>query len=267
MKEETCDASHCAHNRIRTNTVLLSPFVHTMAGGGFRTHIPASREIQIAVGLCIVNCNPPRVGDRTTTGESGHDINTSVCHMKPLSEEDADTVLNMVPPVLRNNPGTPQRANALYRLSKQANVDPTVRMALQADAEVRRDEGTLMWYVSPGGSIIKGQSNANKLIAFVNSNMHRNYWTKWYDMTGREQQEWVRAWNRANQTHLQNVNFTRGLRGTDLGALNNQVTLAQGMTNSPSLADRRPDNHPLGQDVWDATAQQSGTARRLDFNN
>lgn len=75
---------------------------------------------------------------------------------------------------------------------------------------------------------------------------------KWYNLTGREQYEWYRAWERANRTHLRAGAETKGLRGTDLSRITTQAELNTAMTFSPSLSRReRPTGHLVTQHDWD----------------
>ena len=76
------------------------------------------------------------------------------------------------------------------------------------------------------------------------------YRCKWYDMTGREQSEWIKVWEDNNRPHEEMKDLTRGLRGTDP----NEVTgenLAQVLAVSPSFRKRRPAGHEVSQATVD----------------
>ena len=78
---------------------------------------------------------------------------------------------------------------------------------------------------------------------------------KWYNLTGREQYEWYDAYNRSNKTHLRNEAETRGLRGTNLNDITDQVSLVAAMDRSPSLAHRHPHAHVIPQHQWNDVVQ------------
>ena len=96
------------------------------------------------------------------------------------------------------------------------------------------------------------------LISFVYENMDNGYRIQWPDLTGREQGEWIARWEDSNRDYQRAAALTRGLRGTDIDALQTRAAVVAAMRNSPSLARRRPNNHVISEDDWAAAATEAG---------
>ena len=124
-------------------------------------------------------------------------------------------------------------------------------LAAQQPAIPLESLDSITYYVTTGNPLFTGKPGCNKFISFVYLNMDDGFRVKWYNLTGREQYEWYRAYERSNGTHLRNVAETRGLRGTNVNDITDQVSLTRAMENSPSLATRYPQGHVISPQEWD----------------
>ena len=217
----------------------------------FQVDVHCSPEIQEAVGLRKATCEVPRTGDKTRPGEHNYNQNSSWCIQDSFTTEGASTIWNMIPPEKRNAPADKHEAYQLALLAKNANKKPSSGVRkLIPDCDAKRFGTT--FYITPGSGLFEGFRASHKLISFVYTNMDDNSREKWYNLTGREQFEWYRTWERAGRTHLRVPNETIGLRGTDLNRIKSQSDLNDAMIFSPSLGRRRrPTNHPVTQNDWD----------------
>jgi hypothetical protein len=111
------------------------------------------------------------------------------------------------------------------------------------------------FYVAPGGPIIEGVTSSHRFIAFIYNNMDvpRIAWPK---LTGEQQWEWYTAWERNGRGWTRSRNETLGLRGTNCQEITTSAELRRAMIVSPSLAERRPDVHPLPNNTWTRTRRQ-----------
>lgn len=217
----------------------------------FQVDVDCSPEIQEAVGLRKAMCETPRVGDKTRPGEHNYNQNSSWCIQDSFTTEGASTLWGMVSPEKKNAPADKHEAYQLALLAKNANKKPSSAVRkLVPDCE-KKGFGTT-FYIAPGSGLFEGFRASHKFIAFLFANMDDNACEKWYNMTGREQYEWYRAWERAGRTHLRTPDKTIGLRGTDLNRIKTQADLNNAMIFSPSLGRRnRPTGHAVTQDEWD----------------
>ena len=217
----------------------------------FNVDVHCSPEIQEAVGLRKAMCEVPRVGEKTRPGEQNYHQNSSWCLSETFTTDGARTIWNMIPDARKNNPGNRNTAYQLALLAKNANVDPTPGMTRLIPNAADKGFGQ-SFYVAPGSGLFEGLRASHRFISFVHTNQDDISREKWFNMTGREQFEWYRAWERAGRTHLRNEAETNGLRGTDLGRITTRQELNNAMVLSPSLGRRgRPNGHAVNQNDWD----------------
>lgn len=223
----------------------------------FNADIHCTPEIQEAVGLRKATCEVPRVGEKTRPGEQNYNQNSSHCVSETFTTAGARTIWNLIPAAAKNNPHDANVARHLALLANNANVEPTPGIIALVPRAADKSFGT-KFYIAPGSGLFEGMRASHRFIAFVYVNMDDNVREKWYNLTGREQFEWYRAWERANRTHLRNAAATKGLRGTDLRRITTTAELGAVLTRSPSLGRReRPTGHPINQNDW------NGVVRRL----
>ena len=222
----------------------------------FNVDTHCTPEIQDAVGLRKAMCEVPRVGDKTCPGEQSYNQNSSWCISDTFTKDGARVLWNMITPARKNAPANREAAYWLALLAKIAERDPTPGMLDEIPNAGDKSFG-VKFYVAPGSPLFEGFRSSHKFIAFVFTNMDDNSRVKWYNLTGREQYEWYRAWERAGRTHLAAPNETIGLHGTDLNRITNQAELNAAMLFSPSLGRRtRPANHAVTQHDWDEVRQR-----------
>lgn len=208
-----------------------------------------TREIQRAVGLQVMNCPVPRLGNRTREGARGFDINSSRVHMNPMPVGRALLAYNAIPQATKDNPGNPDLADAIAMLARNAGQQiPPGCQQLLPNGQPTIEE--LACIVTPGSPIILGRGASSRYIMFLYQNTDTGYRIKYYNMTGREQYEWHDAWVRCGRTHIRVEAETRGLRGTDLNVITTAAQLQAALVRSPSLADRRPANHNIADPQW-----------------
>jgi hypothetical protein len=218
-----------------------------------------SRRIQGAVGVESPTINIPRAGDKSTAGDGGHDITHVHTHMSPIPSASAKIIWDLIDDNVKLNPANRQQAVALHQLANNAGYGPTTGMNREIPHDVVvRDCFPVTIYQSVGGIMILGKESVPKFISFVYKNMdpspHR---VKWYDLTGREQCEWIEVWMELGQPHDRRADMTVGLRGTDVLRIHTEAALQQAMQRSPTLVNRRPANHPdLTEDQFDNCNRQ-----------
>lgn len=222
----------------------------------FNTDTHCTTEIQIAVGLRKAHCDLPRIGDKTCPGDMSHDMNSCWCVQDSFTTQGATTLWNTIPQATKNQPPNAHVAYQLCLLAKIAGQDATPRMRHFVPNFDRANFGKT-FYVAPGSALFEGFRASHRFIAFLFVNMDDVARVKWYNMTGREQYEWYRAWERAGRTHTRVTNETDGLKGTDLARITTQAELTAAMIRSPSLGRRhRPNGHAIIQADWDETVQR-----------
>ena len=227
----------------------------------FKANKHCNRRIQQTFGCTAPTVTIPRAGDKSTQSESDFDI-THVCtHMAPLPTESARIIWRLLTDEVKNNPPNLETAIALHQLANNAAFGPTNGMLNRIPTErAIKDCFPVTVYQSVGGHIIIGKESVPKFISFVYTNMdplpHR---VKWYNLTGREQHEWIRRWFELGQPHERRADETVGLRGTDIRRIKSVDVLHTAMERTPSLADRRPEDHP------DLTANQFNSVKKQLF--
>ena len=230
----------------------------------FRANIHASMAVQTSIDLRVPNCETMRRGDRTRAGQQAPDMISSHAHMTPLSQEAAEFLFTSLRANVKNNPGNEQHAEYVTQLAYNAGrmLPPAGCVPLLPDHGIPDAGVTIYW--SPGSAIFTGRTDASKFASFVSRNMDDGHFIAWKHLTGEEQWEWTEAWKRAGKTHLRVVNHTRGLAGTDPGLLTTVANVRAAMVVSPSLARRRPAQHPINAADWtNAANAAAGTNRRL----
>ena len=220
-----------------------------------------SRRIQGAFGVEAPHINIPRAGDKSTTSDGGHDVTHVHTHMAPIPTASAKIIWDLVDDAVKLAPVDQAQAIALHQLANNAGYGPTTGMNRRIPHDVAvRDCFPVTVYQSVGGITLIGKESVPKLISFVYKNMdpspHR---VKWYNLTGREQCEWIEVWMELGQPHDRRANQTLGLRGTDILRIHTEAVLQQAMERSPTLVSRRPPEHP------ELTQEQFTTVNRNLF--
>ena len=227
-----------------------------MAADAYNARTHCDRNVQRTVGLDSTDINPPRIGDRTACSSEGYDVTGCRAHMLPFSEAVARDLFDALPAALKDTPPDGDVAYAIGRLAKNAGRDvPDGCITVMGNRAPDTFVSPLAYYTTPGSPIIQGVTNSNKFITFIFRNMDNGHRVKWYDLTGREQNEWYDAWIRCGKGYVRNENETRGLRGTNLGDLT-AANLETAMVRSPSLVRRRPGTHAVTEAEWGNTARR-----------
>ena len=222
----------------------------------FNARVHANPDIQAAVGLNVVVCDPPARGNRTCLGQMGPNQLSSMSVQQTFTTEQAGCILNMIPDASKDDPPDDLTRESIAKLALQAGQN--VPDGCQVDDDDEEDPLHISFIITPGSPILQNKKQANKLISYVFMNQDNAHRVLWADMTGREQYEWVNSWERSGRSHVRQEGLTRGLRGTDLvGRITDRAQLQAALGNSPSLRRRRPDGHPnLTVNDWDEIARQ-----------
>ena len=175
--------------------------------------------------------------------------------MEPMGDDEAAAAWLSITQAMKDNPASVGQAKFIIRMAKRM-LQPlpegcTDLLAAQQPVITLDSLDGITYYVTTGNPLFTGKPGCNKLISFVYLNMDDGFRIKWRNLTGREQYEWYRAYDRCNGTHLRVAAETRGLRGTNINAITDQASLTRAMENSPSLARRRSPNHIIPQHEWD----------------
>jgi len=219
----------------------------------FNARVHVTPHIQRVVGLQVINCETPRTGNRTREGEQGYDCISSTAHMQALSTEDAARIYSLVPDAAKNQPASVEDAMAISLLAQNAGRGTPLGCSdIIAGGEATPEPVAIYW--TAGARILGGRTFGSKFISFVYLNMDGDSRVYWYDLTGREQNEWIDCWISLGRPFLRNEDATRGLRGTNLTQIADAAGLEAAMVHSPSLVRRRPDQHTIQPDIWEGIA-------------
>lgn len=222
---------------------------------GFHRDIHNSANV-----LATVNLRPtdvanfvPVLGPRTTESESGHNLVTTKAHNFNLPKWAALVIWEDLPEARKNNPNNFRRAMGYKMIAQAAGVEVPQSIEGQVPQPGHAEyQQTEVLYVSPGSPIIAGSLEPRKLLSFIYCNSDVGWYCKWEKMTGREQYEWIFAWQECQKSYDRFAARTLGLRGTNPNRIQDQATLETCLTRSPSLRSRRPANHNWTQAQWDA---------------
>ena len=263
MKRENSTMRSQSRNRY----LLPSPFsFFIMARHGFDATRDCNRAIQAAVGLNRPTIHVPRKGARTCAGEFGDDTVGSRAHENRLSVAAAKLCLDAIPLATKNNPGSPELANAIGLLALNADEDVPDGCAARLPNRKVTSE-TVEFYWTPGGPIVKGLAAANQFICFLYRNMDNDWRILWRELTGEQQWEWYNVWVACGKDYRRFEPETRGLAGTDLYRIRNRQEFTAALRHSPSLADRpRPRGHNISERRWRSSSRRDDrTVRRRLF--
>jgi len=217
--------------------------------------VHCSARIKNFVGLRKPNITVPRKGDCNKEGDFGVNIIGSQSVQQGMNQEEAALLWPMILAEAKNNPGGVPLASLVSKVAQLAEVPiPPACLAALAGVEPKPDPA--MVYCTLGSPLVIGHTIAPKFISFLFLNMDNEHRVKWSDMTGQQQYEWFEAWERCEQTYQRNENETRGLAGTNLGVLNDAPAIKGAMLLSPSLGKRRPEEHPVNEETWNAMAKR-----------
>jgi len=208
-----------------------------------------NEEVKQDVGIFPSSVAVPRAGGRTAHGVQNH---YSVCAktlQQGYSTAEALAIWNGVPAGMKNAPATDTIARAVAKLAINARV-PIPQGCLDRLGGVTHAPKSYFYVATLGTPIIMGELRAKKFIVFIHRNMDDNYRERWYDLTGREQCEWYKAFEACQFNHVRNVERTRGLRGTNISLLTTTQQLAEAAQISPSIVLRRPQTHPVPAANW-----------------
>lgn len=237
-------------------------FIFCTAKMAFNAMRHASMMRQQTMELMKANCETPRVGDRTRQGEQGSNIISCCAHMQPPSTTQAQFLYDNFPQNLKDAPGNVENATAIAILANNASRTVTQGCSDLLPPGGLPDAG-ITFYMSAGSYIFANRQDSTKLIAFVWENMDDRYRVPWPDLTGREQAEWLEAWERSNRNYQRREQLTRGLRGTDLARLQDRDSVTEAMRTTPSLSRRRPIGHVVPEDDWNEAARDAGVMHHL----
>ena len=180
---------------------------------------------------------------------SGH------CHQQGLNVDRAQAVLNVIPQPVKDHPPDADTAWGIGQIAKMADreiPDGCEALVLAGGGNIVPEKKQDYYY--PGGFWFTTTTAMKNFILFLYNNQDAADRVLWYNMTGREQFEWYQAFEANGRTHAR-VAGTTGLRGTNLNALNTPGALAAAVAVSPSLAERRPNHHPVPPALWPVARQ------------
>ena len=222
----------------------------------FSKKVHCSRPIQEAVGLLLSNVVVPKSGDRRAVGDYGHDQLGSTSYNQSFDQDQCKLLFRNLKDAAKNAP-SPPLAEAVALLAQTAGHDPPEGCA-NVLTNGRAVPEPVITFIVAGGHLITGRKKSDKLVSFLFHNMDNGKRTKWSEMTGREQFEWVEAWEAHDCTHRR-VEGTKGLRGTNLSTLTTTNAIEAALVVSPSSFKRRP----MGADAAWKTAKNRMTSRYL----
>jgi len=233
---------------------LLRTIVMLAVAPAFNVHTHVTPHIQRVVGLQLINCKVPWIGNHTWEGEQGYDSISSTAHMQPLSTKNALRIYNLILNAAKHQPVNAEDALAISLLAQNAGQGtPAGCSALIAGGDAPTEPVTIYW--TAGNCILSRRTFGSRFISFVYLNMDGDSRVKWYDLIGHKQNEWIDCWISLGHPFLCNEAATHSLRGTDLTQIADAVGLEAAMAHSPSLVCRRPDQHTIQLDIWAGIAQ------------
>lgn len=225
-----------------------------------------SLAIQGRLQMYGPNVTVPREGDRSATGQHGPSIMSANTYGAGFPQESARICWDGLREDWLHHPQSAEEAVAYFRLAKFAGVDSIPEAVTQylSNNDIPRPP-TVVWDISPGVPKFTTETDSKRFIAFLASNMDPAHAVQVPDMTLREIWEWFEAYVRCGRTHQRRADETRGLRGTDMGAITNNDQLRAAIARSPTASRRRPANHAIAEDDWNRISQADPVARLLNF--
>jgi len=221
-----------------------------------------TRSIQHNVGLYEPSGSGPRPGDGARGTEQSDDVICAQIHAGTMEREHAKFIWDSVSNDVKTGPTNTDQAMSIATLARLAGEEtPDECRAMLDTAGIPLPNGWT-YYWTPGSPIeTSGKQKSAKFISFVNRNMEPDLRVKWYNLSGREQFEWFKAWVTNDRTH-DKVEPAKvlGLRGTNVTTLDSVERLRVALVVSPSLVQRRPADHTITAEEW------TNTARTLDFD-
>jgi len=218
--------------------------------------VELTARMEARVGLQAAAPGAIRRSDRTATSTMGDNLTGGYNHQQGMAQGPAAALFNKLPAMLKNHPGDTDTAIAISQLAQYAQQPTPDGCAAYFTRHHVAPPAASTIYVAPGGFIFDCVTHSNNFIRFLDANQDNGHRVRWRMMTGMEQMEWYRAFERCQHTHLRVPHETLGLRGTNIHLLTTRNELHQAAEEiAPSLLTptRIPapaDNHPVDAQQW-----------------
>ena len=209
-------------------------------------------DIKDRLGLIQPNIPAIRGGDLTAAGTLGHNRCGGFSHQQGLVDrQQAAAIFAALTPESKAKPGNVTTALGIAKVAlfAERNIPDGVATFLAAQHVPVPRQDKFQDYITIGGLILKTKKEGNNFMLFLDNNMDPNVRVFSWELTGREQHEWYKAFQRAGKATVR-VADTVGLRGTDLTRLTTAAEVNAAVRFSPTLARRRPDNHAVSANDW-----------------